>query len=145
MSTTTTRSSRTTLILAALLCCAAGAVGMGALGRPAAAAAQQPAPAAGVQYAALTLSDLRQSAPEGRGRWEFQDSTGRYHAQAMSQLFGIRANEDNRALVVSAIAAKGWELVSHTDAPAVPVSMSNDGNSAGGALERSEQWWFRKR
>ena len=132
------RSVTTGLVVAALLAGAAAAVMAGASRQT----AQQPLY---TQHAVLTHHDASASAPNtNTGYWVFEDANGRYDAGTLYKLLGIRGTEPNRAIIINAVAAKGWELVNYTDAPVHEPDINN-GSTNQGRLRRTEQWWFRKR
>lgn len=115
------------------------ALGIGAL----LGVARQPSSLTASQYAAL----IHTSGNSTADRWEFLDRQQRLDSAAMARNFSLReGDENNPTRIVTAIAAQGWELVSHTDSSVCNVPMVRDGTTQGSPdTRRTEQWWFRKR
>ncbi|MGH7132258.1 MAG: hypothetical protein ACREJO_09970 [Phycisphaerales bacterium] len=136
-STPATRAS-TSRSLLLLVLGASAALGIGAL----LGAARQPSSLTASQYSALV-----HTTGNGYDRWEFQDRQQRLDAAAMTRNFSLReGDENNPTRIVTAIAAQGWELVSHTDSAVCIVPTIHDGTTNGiPDTRRTEQWWFKKK
>ena len=117
---------------------AAGALGVGSL----LGAARQPSSLTASQYAALVRTNINNV-----DKWEFLDRQQRLDSAAMARNFSLReGDENNPTRIVTAIAAQGWELVSHTDSAVCIVPTIRDGTTtAMPDTRRTEQWWFKRK
>lgn len=106
--------------------------------------AQPPTPVTGTQYALLVHHSQGALYPNLTGKWYFEDITGRYEPLAMAQRFGLKPGDENLPpRILSAIAAQGWQLVTHTDTAVASMAINN-GSSMNEVTHRTEQWWFKK-
>ena len=107
-----------------------------------------PPPVSTTQYGLLTHHSQGALYPNLGGKWYFEDITGRYEPPLMAQHFGLKPGDENLPpRILSAIAAQGWELVTHTDAAVCIPPEIRDGTSTWSREEirRTEQWWFKKK
>ncbi|MFT3687153.1 MAG: hypothetical protein QM783_19890 [Phycisphaerales bacterium] len=110
-------------------------------------AAPPAASTGGLQYALLTHYDISRVSPGNVGNWRFEDAAGVYNSQQLAKQFGLQPGDEGMpARIITAIAARGWELVTHTDAvTTVPSDIREGTTFATATTTRIEQWWFKKR
>jgi hypothetical protein len=111
--------------------------------------AARPSAAAPAVYAELTKSGTGWSnnPTSVNYTWEFSDGTRVVSNQSIRSEFKMgRDDHPTAAGFVNAIAAQGWDLISHSErTQGIPPDISNGTSVGSGQFFITEHWWFKRR